>query len=57
MGWFATLKRTGSDIWGAKHGVQKAGLGLLFLFKKRRGSLTSSILACKLQTNKIWPSP
>ena len=56
MGRFATLKRIGSKIWGAKYRVRTIKVGLcarfrdfFLLFKKRRGSLASSLLNCNFK--------
>ena len=48
LGQFADLKKTG---W------KKTGSGFFLLFKKRIGSLPSSLLDCKLQAEKIWSRP
>jgi hypothetical protein len=37
-----------------KTGCKKTGSGFFLLFKKRIGSLASSLLDCKLQAEKIW---
>jgi hypothetical protein len=49
MGRFVTQKKIGSKIWDGKNRVQKIGSGFFLLFRKIRGSLTSSLLNCKLQ--------
>ena len=57
LGRFADLKKTGTVFRPEKTGCQKTGSGFFLLFKKRRGSLASSLLDCKLQTEKIWSRP
>ena len=58
LGRFTDLKKTGLVCGPKKNRVQKNRVWIFFLlFKKRRGSLASPLLDCKLQAEKIWSRP